>query len=89
MVMKAVRIAELKSRLSHYLRQVRRGHPLTVMDRDTPIAQIVPLEPGPGSLVIRLPAPGAPELREIPLPPPLRVRADVVELLLEERRAGR
>ena len=87
--MNVVRIAELKSRLSEYLRRVRRGHPLTVMDRETPIARIVPYESGPGPLVVRQPAPGAPDLREIPLPPPLRLRRDIVELLLEERQPGR
>src|SRR6266571_3767357 len=49
--MNVVKIAELKSRLSEYLRRVRRGHPLTVMDRETPIARIVPYESGPGPLV--------------------------------------
>jgi len=87
--MNVVRIAELKSRLSEYLRRVRRGHPLTVMDRETPIARIVPFESGPGSLVVRQPARDAPRLREVALPPPLRIRRDIVELLLEERQPGR
>jgi prevent-host-death family protein len=89
MVMKNVKIAELKSRLSEYLRHVRRGHPLTVMDRETPIARIVPYESEPGRMVVRQPVPGAPPLAEVPLPPPLRLRQDAVELLLEERRADR
>ena len=88
-VMNVVRIAELKSRLSEYLRRVRRGHTLTVLDRETPVARIVPIEAGPGSLVVRQPAPGAPDLRKVPLPGRLRVQHDVVELLLEERQAGR
>jgi len=37
-----VRIADLKSRLSAHLRKVRAGRAITVLDRDTPIAQIVP-----------------------------------------------
>ena len=84
-----VRIAELKSRLSEYLRHVRRGHPLTVMDRETPIARIVPYESGPDRIVVKQPVPGSPPLAEVPLPPPLRIRQDAVELLLEERRTGR
>jgi prevent-host-death family protein len=88
-VMSAVRIAELKSRLSQYLRRVQRGHALTVMDRETPIARIVPYESGPGPLVIRRPEPGAPELQKVLLPPPLKVSHDIVELLLEERQTGR
>jgi antitoxin (DNA-binding transcriptional repressor) of toxin-antitoxin stability system len=34
--MKQVRIAELKSRLSAYLRAVRRGETIAVLDRETP-----------------------------------------------------
>jgi len=38
--MKTVKIAELKNRLSHYLREVQRGHPILVADRDRVIARI-------------------------------------------------
>jgi prevent-host-death family protein len=37
------RIAELKARLSEYLRAVRRGETIGVLDRETPVAQIVPI----------------------------------------------
>jgi prevent-host-death family protein len=40
--MKKVRIADLKARLSEHLRTVRKGGSLTVLDRDTPVARIVP-----------------------------------------------
>ena len=40
--MKAVNIAELKNRLSHYLRLVRRGESILVRDRDRVIARIEP-----------------------------------------------
>ncbi len=40
--MKSVNVAELKNRLSHYLRIVRRGQPLLVRDRDRVIARIDP-----------------------------------------------
>ena len=89
MVMKPVRIAELKARLSEYLRQVRSGHPLVVMDRETPVARIVPYDAGSDVLVVRRPAPDAPALQDVPLPSPIRLRRDAVRLLLEERRAGR
>ena len=42
--MDTVRIAELKARLSEYLRAVRRGRTLTVLDRDRPVARIVPYD---------------------------------------------
>ena len=41
--MKAVGVAELKGNLSKYLRAVRRGHPLVVLDRNTPVAQNHPI----------------------------------------------
>jgi len=87
--MDTVRIAQLKSRLSEYLRRVRRGHPLMVMDRETPIARIVPYEQDPGPIVVRRPAADAPALQDVPLPPPLPLRRDIVELLVDERRDGR
>ena len=48
-----VQISELKSHLSEYLRSVRGGHPLIVMDRKTPIAQVLPYQEGPATIVIR------------------------------------
>ena len=88
-VMKRVGTAELKAKLSAYLRAVRRGDTVTVLDRNEPIARIVPYEAGPG-LRIRRPADGGrARLAEIPLPPPLGLKTDVVSLLLEDRRTGR
>ncbi len=85
MVMDAVRIAELKARLSEYLRRVRRGQTLIVTDRETPIAQIIPFEGGPASLTVRPPLPDAPKLAAIRMPPPLALKVDVVQLLARER----
>lgn len=84
MTMAGVRVADLKSRLSEHLRKVRAGRSVTVLDRNTPIARIVPYEEG-ASLSVRHPLPGTPPLRQIPLPPPLRLHRDIVALLLEER----
>ena len=87
--MKNVRIAELKSRLSEHLRLVRRGQSLTVMDRDTPIARIVPYVSEGDALVVRRPLRRYPSLQRVPLPPPLKLKVDIVELLLEERQGER
>ena len=86
--MKSVRIAELKARLSEYLRAVRRGETIAVLDRDTPVAQIVPVRDRT-ALRIRKPAPGTPRPNQIPLPKPLKVKIDIVGLLLEERQPHR
>ena len=88
MVMKQVRIADLKARLSEYLRAVRRGETIAVLDRDTPVAQIVPIRERP-ALRVRKPAPGAPPLNRVRLPKPAKLNVDIVELLLEERQGPR
>ena len=86
--MRQVRIAQLKARLSEYLRAVRRGETLAVLDRETPVAQIVPIRDR-AALRIRKPAPGAPPPNRVPLPKPAKLNLDVVELLLEERQGYR
>jgi prevent-host-death family protein len=88
MTMKSVRIAELKAKLSEYLRAVRRGETIAVLDRDTPVAQIVPVRDR-SALRVRRPAPGTPRPNQVPLPKPLRLNIDVVDLLLEERQPHR
>lgn len=86
--MKHVGIAELKSRLSEYLRAVRRGETISVLDRETPVAQIVPVR-RKGALQIRKPAPGMPPPNRVPLPKPASLKVDIVQLLLEERQGHR
>lgn len=41
--MQEVKIAELKARLSHYLRLAESGEEVVVKDRDRPIVRMVPL----------------------------------------------
>jgi prevent-host-death family protein len=86
--MRQVRISELKAKLSEYLRAVRRGETIAILDRETPVAQIVPVRAQSG-LRVRKPAPGAPPLNRILLPKPAKLPIDVVELLLEERQGHR
>ena len=88
-IMANVRIADLKSRLSEHLRKVRAGRSLTILDRDTPIARIVPWQAGDIHLKVRSPLAGAPKLQQVKLPPPLRHRGDIVKLLMEERQGDR
>ncbi len=49
-----VKIAELKAKLSWYLRSVQRGNEIVVKDRDTPIARVVPYS-APSSRLISTP----------------------------------
>lgn len=42
--MKQAKISELKNNLSRYLSLVKRGEVVRIIDRDRPIAQIVPID---------------------------------------------
>lgn len=86
--MRSVKIAELKAKLSEHLRYVRRGHALTVTDRGTPVARILPIDAG-DALRVRAPSGRVRSVRDVPLPPPLRLDVDVVDVLLEERQGER
>ncbi|HSW28613.1 MAG TPA: type II toxin-antitoxin system prevent-host-death family antitoxin [Longimicrobiales bacterium] len=77
-------VADLKAHLSQLLRYVRSGHTLTVLDRRTPVARIVPLE-GDGLLAARPPMGRVARLADVPLPPPASLPLDAVGLLVEER----
>ena len=86
--MKQVRIAELKAKLSEFLRLVQGGESIAVLDRNTAIAQIVPIRSGL-ELKIRKPAVGSPAPNKVSLPKPSQLNVDVLELLLEERQSYR
>ena len=86
--MKQVRIAELKAKLSEFLRAVQNGESFAVLDRNTAIAQIVPLRERPG-IRIRKPASGSPTPNKVPLPKPTQFKVDVLDVLLEERQINR
>jgi len=82
-VMKTVGTAELKARLSEYLRAVRAGETIVVLDRHQPVARLVPIDAAASGLVIR-PAIGSPH--DIELPEPLEGDiGDVLDDLLAER----
>lgn len=76
-----VEITELKARLSEHLRSVRNGDTLRVLDRDTPIARIVP--PATQPLEIRK---ARRRLRDLKHPPRPAKRTDSVALIVEDRR---
>ncbi len=86
--MTRVGIADFKARLSEYLRGVRRGRSITVLDRDTPVVRVVPYVEQELRRV-REPRGRVATLQKVPLPPPLPIDMDAVELLLEERQVER
>lgn len=89
LVMSSVSIADLKARLSHYVSLARRGRVVTVTNRDIPVARLVPLEEKRAALVIHRPGPGAPAPANVKLPPLLKTKRDIVEVLLQERQSHR
>ena len=96
----AVKVSELKNRLSHYLRQVRGGATLLVCDRDHVIARIEPA--GGASLtsdddarwLTELERRGTIRRATTPLPRGWfarrpKIRANLVAALLADREDGR
>ncbi|MEZ5316840.1 MAG: type II toxin-antitoxin system Phd/YefM family antitoxin [Vicinamibacterales bacterium] len=80
---KGVGIADLKARLSEHLRAVKRGRTLTVLDRDTPVAEIVPVgKRATGALEVRNASRRA---RDLPAPPPSVAPTDSLAVLLADR----
>jgi antitoxin (DNA-binding transcriptional repressor) of toxin-antitoxin stability system len=47
--MAMVRIADLKNNLSRHMAVVKRGGQITVLERDTPVARIIPFNPAEGA----------------------------------------
>lgn len=95
--MEKATISELKNRLSAYLKKVRAGRVILVVDRDEPIARLERIPPGAASddrvgrleragLVRR--GAGKLDLAELRRAAP-KARRSVVDALLEDRREGR
>jgi prevent-host-death family protein len=80
-VMSKVGIADLKAHLSEHLRKVRGGRTITILDRDTPVAQIVPYE-ADRPLEVRRASRKPGDLR---LPPPPARPTDSLSILLKDR----
>ena len=81
-------IADLKARLSEHLRYVRRGREITILDRDTPIARVVPLKQA-DAIRVREPIGRVKRLQDVTIPSPLPSDVDIVDLLMEERQGER
>jgi antitoxin (DNA-binding transcriptional repressor) of toxin-antitoxin stability system len=95
--MEKATISQLKDRLSAYLKKVRAGRSILIVDRDQPIARLERIEPGgkADDRIARLERAGlvrrgkgridlASLRRDVP-----RARASVLDALLEDRREGR
>lgn len=101
--MKFVKTAEAKNNLSRYLAYVRRGGRVRILDRDVPVADLIPIEASAStdaplddeallaSLerrgLVRRGKKGKPASQL--LRPGPRVKADAVQLLIDDRRRER
>lgn len=89
--MTTVSISELKAGLSHYLREVRRGGEVQVLDRGKPVARLVaPAVEDDDELRARLIStgvirPGKGGMARILEEPPLAIDARLSEALAEDR----
>ena len=82
-----VNLATLKAQLSRYVRIVRAGDEVVVLDRDTPVAKLVPYrEPKPFKLTIRKPLLEPASLAGLRFPAVRGKKVDSLSALLEERR---
>lgn len=94
--MERATISQLKNRLSAYLKRVRAGHSILILDRDVPVARLDRVGPGERAddRLTRLERLGqlrrsTRKLSMAALQKAPRAKASVVEALLAERREGR
>ena len=90
-MMSTVSISELKANLSRYLREVRRGGEVQVLDRGAPVARLVPVAASDGEgirqrmIATGLVRPGNGAAAAILDEPALGLPVSVSEALIEDR----
>ena len=80
-LVKTINISRLKAHISQELLSVRRGERIVILDRDIPIAQLIPYEESTAPLVPQAPT-RALELRKVGI----SVEVDPLAVLMAERR---
>jgi prevent-host-death family protein len=91
--MTRVSVSELKANLSKYLREVKRGGEVQVLDRGVPVARLTALSVAAASgdqrreRLIRdgIVIPGSGDASAVLERPPVKVGASILEALLEDR----
>jgi prevent-host-death family protein len=95
--MEKATISEIKNRLSAYLKKVKAGQSILILDRDQPVARLVRVEreQHPDDRLTRLERAGLVRRATQPVPikalksPAPKAKSGVLRALLEERREGR
>ena len=89
--MTTVSISDLKANLSRYLREVRRGGEVQVLDRGEPVARLVPVTASDGEgirerlVAAGLLRPGNGEAAAVLESPPLPLPVSISDALSEDR----
>ena len=89
--MSTVSISELKANLSRYVREVRRGGEVEVLDRGVPVARIVAAPSGGGErgreslIALGVIRPGCGNAGDILSEPPLELPVTISDALFEDR----
>jgi prevent-host-death family protein len=94
--METVSVSELKAKLSRYLREVRRGGEVQVLDRGRPIARLVGMatDDGPSDehrerlIATGVLRPATSTVHAFLALPPLELDADLGEAIAEDREDG-
>jgi prevent-host-death family protein len=85
--MLATNIASFKSHLGKFLRRVRQGEEVIVLDRKTPVARLVPYEEKlQHKVAVRKPVDSPGEIGKLSFPPANK-GVDTLSVLLEDRGA--
>ena len=82
MTMDSVNIATLKAKLSHYIRTVRAGRHVQILDRNTPVARLIPHSDQNDALPSQ---PASQHLQDVKLPTRANKNLNSLQALLEER----
>jgi len=77
---RTINISQLKAHISEQLRAVRKGQRLVILDRDIPVAQLVPYQQPAPAL-----APHAPKRAIVLRKLGIAVKTDPLEMLMAER----
>ena len=86
--MDTVSVAELKAKLSYYLREVREGRSFTVLSRDIPVATLGPYDPLEADDLEIIEPTEDPALWGAVDLPPLELSRDIAEVLMRSARIG-
>lgn len=83
--MRSVNIAKFKAELGRYLRYVRAGEEVVILDRSQPLARVVPLKSLESKLIFEEPSKESTNLRDLHFKSIKNKHIDSLKFLIEER----